>query len=192
MRDGAPSRLGSNDRFARRSSRSSRRRPDARICALRARSGGGGTRWLVMTRPSLNATTNPRNELEYSRLISPAKSVTAGSASMAPVSAAMATASSAADRLGNRSGIRPVIQRNTTPCIARRVASKVTNPNAILKYRLRYQMGSDIGELVPRAPDGEDQLRIPRVGFDLLANPLDERVDAAFGHVRVDAPDALE
>src|SRR6184192_2160382 len=60
------------------------------------------------------------------------------------------------------------------------------------QYRLRYQRRSGIGELVAGSPDGEDVARLGRIGFDLLAQPLDQRVDASLGDVRVPAPHALD
>src|SRR5262245_43349620 len=88
--------------------------------------------------------------------------------------------------------MRPVIQRKTVPCTRSSVASSATKPSAMRQYRLRYHTCSGIGELVPGPPDGEDVLRIARVGFDLLPQPLDHGIHAAFRDVRLLRPHALE
>src|SRR5262245_56146324 len=89
--------------------------------------------------------------------------------------------------------MRPVIHRKIPPCTTSSVASRQTKPSAMRKYRLRYQTRSGIGgELVSRAPDGDQVLRLARVGLDLLAQPFHQRVDAALGDMRLCRPDALE
>src|SRR4051794_1120870 len=84
-----------------------------------------------------------------------------------------------------------VNQTNNAPCATSSTASSATKPTPIRQYRLRYQLRSDIGELVSRAPHGEDQARLGGFVLELLAQPLHQRIDAAHRDMRVVAPDAL-
>src|SRR5262245_18667077 len=85
---------------------------------------------------------------------------------------------------------RSVSHRYIRPCASSRIASSAKKPNAMRQYRLRYHTGSDIAELVAGAPHRQDEARLRRVGLDLPPHPLDERVHAALGDVRLVAPDA--
>src|SRR5262245_36725029 len=105
-------------------------------------------------------------------------------ASAAPRSDATMTASRRGERAGTDPAIRSVIQRKNSPCAASISARNATSPSAIRQYRLRYHTSSDIGRLVPAAPDGQDDRRIRGVLFDLLSQALHERVDAAHGDER--------
>src|SRR5687768_12062196 len=96
---------------------------------------------------------------------------------------------------GMEPAIRSVIQRNSAPCAASINARIAMSPRLIRQYRLRYQRRPgpreladavpsgddelDIGCLVAPAPDGENDRRLGGVGFNLLPQALDERVDAA-------------
>src|SRR2546421_11141755 len=84
-----------------------------------------------------------------------------------------------------------VSQRNSAPCATSSTASSATKPTPMRQYRLLYQLRSDIGEFVSRAPHGKDQSGLGRFVLELLAETLHQGVDAAHGDVRVVAPDAL-
>src|ERR687888_1244112 len=84
-----------------------------------------------------------------------------------------------------------VSQRNSAPCASSSTASSATKPTPMRQYRLLYQMRSDIGELVSRAPHGQDQAGLRGFVLELLAEALYERIDAAGRDVRVVAPHAL-
>src|SRR5712691_2438276 len=85
----------------------------------------------------------------------------------------------------------------SAPCAPSISARNATRPTAMRQYRLRYQVvlapsrveGSDIGCLVARTPHGEDHFRLRRILFDLLPQPLDQRVHAADGDKRLVLPD---
>src|SRR5687767_15958645 len=68
----------------------------------------------------------------------------------------------------------------------------VNRPSPLRQYRLRYQRGLDISRLVSRAPHGEDDRRRRGVALDLLAEPLHQRIDAAYGYERLVLPDAAQ
>src|SRR5262249_58850377 len=68
--------------------------------------------------------------------------------------------------------MRSVIQRKSSPWMRSSAASRATNPSAMRQYRLRYQRNSDIGELVSRAPDGQDEPREIRIQLDLPPDAL--------------------
>src|SRR5688572_28646580 len=109
------------------------------------------------------------------------------------MAAPMSTATSCASCAGP-SHDRPtttVSQIYTPAWITSSDASSATKPNAMRQYRLRYQTGSDIGELVSRAPHGQHEARLGGIVLDLAPHPLDERVHAALGDVRVVSPDFL-
>src|SRR3954466_520755 len=100
-------------------------------------------------------------------------------------------AASCAGVLGAAAKMRSVSHRNSSTWVRNNTASIAMNPNAIFQYRLRYQTGSDIGELVSRAPHGQHEFRIGGIVLDLPAHAFDQRVDAALGDVRVVSPDLL-
>src|SRR4051795_9886117 len=84
-----------------------------------------------------------------------------------------------------------VNQTNSAACARSSTASSATKPTPIRQYRLLYQLRSDIGEFVSRAPHGEDQPGFGRFVLELLAQAFHQRIDAAHGDVGVVAPDAL-
>src|SRR3954451_24262498 len=100
-------------------------------------------------------------------------------------------AASCAGVLGAAAKMRSVSHRNSSTWVRSNTASIAMNPNAIFQYRLRYQTGSDIGELVSRAPHGQHEFRIGGIVLDLPAHAFDQRVDAALGDVRVVSPGLL-
>src|SRR5687767_11417208 len=110
--------------------------------------------------------------------------------SSAETSAATCRASSAGVRPEEPTN-RSVSQRKSSPCASSSMASSAMNPKVMRQYRLRNQTGSDISELVSRAPHGQHEFRFGGVVFELPADPLDERVDAPLRDVRVVSPHSL-
>src|SRR5688500_6760924 len=88
--------------------------------------------------------------------------------------------------------MRSVIQRKSAPSAASINARNAKRPSATRQYKLRCQRLGDISCLVTGAPDGQDDLGLGGIRLDLLAQSLDERIDAAHGHVRLVLPDAVQ
>src|SRR5258705_13302650 len=109
--------------------------------------------------------------------------------SEAPSSATLAA--SCAGVRGAVPKIRSVSQRKRSPCASSSTASIAMKPNAIFQYRLRYQTGSDIGELVSRAPHGQHESRLGGVLFHFSPPPLHHRRHAPLRDVGVPPPPPL-
>src|SRR4051812_33399234 len=107
-------------------------------------------------------------------------------------------ATSTASRRGEVAGIEPamrsLVQMNSAPCATSIRARNATRPTAMRQYRLRYQVGRmlDVGRFVAGAPYREDHRRLRRALLDLLAEPLDEGVDAAHGDEGLILPDSAQ
>src|SRR6185503_17168364 len=90
-----------------------------------------------------------------------------------------------------RAGIAPArrweIHRKSVPSAASIKATNAKRPSAIRQYRL-FRHGTpntvarpsgDIGRFISGAPHGENHIGFGGVGLDLLAQSLDQRIDAS-------------
>src|SRR6185503_12826364 len=75
--------------------------------------------------------------------------------------------------------------------LAESLRAKAGRSRGSLAPLARVQAILGIDKLIAGSPDRRNVARLRRVGLDLLAQPLDQRVDAALGDVRLAAPDAL-
>src|SRR5262245_32340746 len=154
-------------------------------------SAAGTSSWFESVRPSSMMMTKVWSTSPYCSRRYGSRSRLRLAASAAPTSDATSTARRRGDRAGNEPAIVSVIQRKSPASATSISARNATRPSAMRQYRLRYQDGEeplDIGGFVPGTPDGQDHRGVSRIGFDLLAKPFDQRIDASHGDERLVLP----